>query len=157
MLVIRERGDHTVSLSMRKLIMFCLTALIIVLFFFLRGDNSIVLELRENDAITLDGPQGTFVAIPYEDIQSVALLDSFDRGECINGGTKYKNVYGTWLCEAFGEYTLMARTKVDEHIAITDKDGQTLVFNYESNEVTENLYELILNLLEQQGISVGGG
>ena len=142
------------SLKTRKMLLFCLTVLIIVLFFFLQGDNSIVLELQENNAITLDGPQGTFVSIPYEDIRSITLLDSFDRGECIDGGAKYKNVYGTWRCEKYGEYTLMARTKVDEHIAITDKSGHTLVFNYESNEVTENLYELILSLLQQQGISV---
>ena len=144
------------SLSTRKIIMFFLSVLIIALFFFLRGDNSIVLELQENNAITLDGPQGTFVSIPYEDIQSITLLESFDRGECIDGGIKYKNAFGTWCCETYGEYTLMARTKVDDHIAITDTDGHTLVFNYESNEVTKNLYELILSLLAQQGISVGG-
>ena len=142
------------SLTVRKAMFFFLAVLIVVLFFFLRGDNSIVLELQKDDAITVDGPQGTFFSVPYEDIETVTLLDSFDRGECIDGGTKYKNAYGTWRCDRYGEYIIMARTKVDTYIAITDKSGQTLVFNYESDEVTENLYELILQLLAQQGISV---
>ena len=142
------------SLTARKTMFFFLAVLIVVLFFFLRGDNSIVLELQEDDAITVDGPQGTFFSVPYEDLQSITLLDSFDRGECIDGGIKYKNAYGTWRCDAYGEYTLMIRTRVDTYIALTDKSGRTLVFNYESGEVTENLYELILSLLEQRGISV---
>ena len=145
------------SLSARKILVFFLTVLIIALFFFLRGDNNIALELQENGAITVDGPQGSFYSVRYEDIDTIALLTNFDRGECIDGGTKYKNAFGTWCCDMYGKYTLMVRTKVGTYIAITDHSGQTLVFNYESDEVTENLYELILSLLAQEGISPGNG
>ena len=135
----------------RKMILFFVTALIIILFFYMRGDYRIVLDLQKDDSITVSGPQETFFSVRYEDLETIALLDDFDRGECTDGGKKYNHSFGTWNCEIFGEYTLIAMSKVNKHIAITDKDGHTLVFNYESEEVTENLYGLILDLIEQRG------
>lgn len=135
------------SPTKRRVLVFFLSVLIVVLFFFLRGDYSITLDLKTNNAITVDGPQGMLCSIPYEDVDTVALLDTFNHGECIDGGSKQGYTYGTWRCDTYGEYTLISVTKVDKFIAVTNKSGQTLVFNFESSKVTENLYDLILSLL----------
>ena len=69
-------------------------------------------------------------------------------------GTRRGYSYGLWRCAALGEYTLIVRNKVDACIVIKDRSGRTLAFNYESGEVTENLYELLRKLLAEQGISI---
>lgn len=137
------------SAATRKAAAFLLTALVLVLFFFLRGSDRIVLDLTSGDAVTVRGPGNISRSIPYGDIASVVLLEDFDRGACVSGESKRSTTCGTWDCAMYGEYTLIAMTKVGTHIAITDAAGQTLVFNYESDEVTGNLYELILELLAQ--------
>lgn len=136
------------SLSRRKAAAFFLSVLIVALFFLLRGDYNIALDLKTNNAITVDGPQGMLCSIAYGDVDTVALLDDFDLGECIEGGSKQGYTYGTWCCDAYGEYTLISTAKVKRYIAVTDQSGHTLVFNYESGKVTENLYSLILSLLD---------
>ena len=134
-----------------------LTVIIFAGLFFLRGDNGVTIDLQTDEAVTVDGPQGSLFSVRYEEIAEMTLLDSFARGECIDGGTKRGYSYGTWSVGALEEYTLIVRDKVDSCIVITDRGGRTLVFNYESDEVTANLYELILGLWEEQGGSLRTG
>lgn len=132
-----------------------LTLLVIVLVFLLRAGNRVVLDLQTDEAITVRGPEDTVCVIPYASIRSLTLLEDFDRGECEDGGSKHKVDYGTWRCEPFGRYTLIAAADIKPCLALTDMSGQVTVFNYESAEVTENLYELIRELLAQHGYILG--
>ena len=142
------------SLAKRRIVTFLVAVLIVVLFYLMRGGYSISLELQENDSITVGGPQDITYSVCYEDIDAVELLHDFDPGECLEGGTKFGYSYGTWKSEAYGEYTFIAKSKAKVYIALNDTDSRVLVFDYEGDETTENLYQLILDLLEQRGISL---
>lgn len=141
------------SLSRMRFPLIVLTVAIFVGLFFLQGDNRVMIDVQ-GGAVTVDGPQGSYFSVRYEDIDTLELIDCLDRGECVDGGTRRGYSYGLWRSAALGEYTLIVRDKVDACIVITDRSGQTLAFNYESGEVTNNLYELILKLLAEQDISV---
>ena len=142
------------SLAKRRVYTFLIAVLIVALFYFLRGGYGIALELQENESITVGGPEGVSYSVRYEDIKSVSLLHDYDPGECIDGSTKHGYSYGIWKNGIYGEYTFIAKSKAAAYIALEDAGGNVLVFDYEGDETTEQLYELILGLLEQKGFSV---
>lgn len=122
--------------------------LVVVLVFLFRGDYSIVLSF-DNDVFTVDGPQGYVFSIPLEEIGSVTMTESFDRGNCVEGGSKHGYSFGLWE-NGIGEYHLCVMDKVERFITMRQTDGSLTVMNFESDASTENLYQLINDVLKNR-------
>lgn len=132
----------------RKVFSALAVILVVVLVLLFRGDYGIALSF-DNDVFTVDGPQGYVFSVPLEEIESVTVTESFDRGSCTEGGAKHGYSYGIWE-NAGGEYQLCVMDKVERFISIRQTDGGITVLNFESDESTENLYQLINDVLKNR-------
>lgn len=118
---------------------------VLALFSAFIGTSSATLTL-EDDALSLAASDDLSVEIAYTDIQSItleALPDSF--GTCVDGKEGRNYSYGVWQSDDWGEYILAAKTNLTQVIVIQTED-QTVVFNYESDDVTSQLYEHFLEV-----------
>lgn len=142
------KGLSAMSEGKKKILSGLAVILVVVLVLLFRGDYGIVLSF-DNDIFTVDGPQGYVFSVPLEDIESVSVMDSFDRGICTEGGTKHGYSFGIWE-NGSGEYQLCVMDKVERFISIRQTDGGITVLNFESDESTENLYQLINDVLKNR-------
>lgn len=116
-----------------------------VLVIVLGGDFSIMLQFDE-EYFTVDGPEGYVFRIPLGEIEDASLAEEFDRGQCAEGGEKRRYSYGIWE-NANGRYQLCVLDKVNRFISLRQTDGTVTVLNFESDESTENLFQLINDVL----------
>ena len=114
---------------------------------FFRGSSSMYLDF-DNDAITVSAPEGFVYGIPLENISDIELIEEFDAGTMITGNQNRKFIWGTWENDALGQYTLCVSKKIDNVILAKEANGNVLAFNYESNETTASLAEMIPALIE---------
>lgn len=136
------------SKGKKKILSSLAVILVVVLVLLFRGDYSIVLSF-DNDIFTIDGPQGYVFSVPLEEIESVTMTESFDKGTCTEGGTKHGYSFGLWE-NGSGEYQLCVTDKVERFLTVRETDGGITVLNFESDESTENLYQLINDVLENR-------
>lgn len=118
--------------------------------YWLRGDYSIV-PLFSGDQFTLDGPQGVSCSIPLDSIEQVRLLQGPISCEHLSGGTHYEVEYGECENAEFGRFTIAAVTKHTTYILIYSSDHPPLIFNQETRDATENYYQQMVALLQQEG------
>jgi len=106
------------------------------------GEESIYLKSRSDDECT----------VLYEDITSVSLVSasSLDYGTMTadgHEGKKYKS--GIYENEEFGTYSLFVSTSVDNAIILKTADT-ACVFNFESEDNTEAVYNALCKLLSEK-------
>lgn len=113
-------------------------AVILVAVFLLTGSGSVSASL-EDDALQVSAP---FVdeRVPYADVTSVELRDSFDNGRRVGGfgGTEISS--GNFQNDEFGRYTLARYNDVQSCIIVRHAGG-VLVFNLDTGEATSRVYE----------------
>lgn len=87
--------------------------------------------------------------VPYDEIESMELIETAIRGEYVDGyagrrgiGARYDA--GVWSFADFGgEYDLIIREDAAVSILVKTTDGRRVVFNFESTDSTNNLYEAL--------------
>lgn len=133
-------------------ILFCIAVIIIFLLFFRNNLNETVYVEPQADALFLSSYKGDELSISYKDITSVELTDSFDFGTMQHGTDNFRTRCGTWSNKTLGSYHLFTLNKAVDYIILTT-DTSTVVFNYESTDVTESLYTALKDLLEEKGLA----
>ena len=81
--------------------------------------------------------------LPYEDIDSIELLDSFDVGARMMGYGSPRLSMGAFQNDRFEGYTLYSYNSCESMILIFS-DGKALAFNCQTAEETAALYQSIL-------------
>ena len=116
-----------------------------------RGEETTAVTPRlgetEFTLIALDGTEHRFV---YDELDSIELhddLQSFDRGTLVRGNEAKRCVSGRYTNDAFGEYELHIMTKLNEYLIVKNADG-VMVFNIESDETTQALYDYICGQIQ---------
>lgn len=104
------------------------------------GDSGYVSASVDGQKLGVAGAYGDPVFVDLDSITGVTLVDSFDFGVCVEGGTAGKTVSGIYSCESFGQYTVHAYTSVDAYIIVSYAEG-ILVFNNGSKSSTEKIYD----------------
>lgn len=115
-----------------------ITAVILIVALSLIGSGSVTASL-ENDDLTVKAP---FVdeRVPYVEVTSVELRDTFDNGRRVNGfgGTEVSS--GSFENNEFGRYTLARYNDVESCIVVHHAGG-VLVFNLDTADSTARAYE----------------
>ena len=136
--------------SKQKNLIFIVLILVAVLFYTLSGGSvGVSLDFQE-DALILSGADLDW-NIPYAEIQSLELIQLSDMGNVVDGIEKRTLHCGLWKNEQWNEYTLCINPKLDRGIVLGMADGEIIVFNYESNQSTEELLTMFTNLLHSKG------
>ena len=134
-----------------KRILLPLFIVVVAVFFYnVFGSNTLLLSL-EGEAVTLTGPEGSSFSVPYSNIVSMELREDFEPGTAVNGGLKNRICYGLWHNEELGDYQLFISDKINVVILLHTTAGETLVFNYESEDTTRNFFDTYPAFLAEQG------
>ena len=112
---------------------------------FFSGSNSAMISFEE-DGISFQYPDDSSEYVAYDAITGIELLDKFSYGSCISGGTEKSCSYGLWENDELGEYHLCCNDKLTMAIKITTDSG-IYVMNYESDDVTQQIYSNLLQPL----------
>lgn len=132
---------------------FLCIVILIVFFLFFRNNlrESIYVEAAEN-SLVITAYTGESVTVSYDSLISVSLSADTDLGEMLSGDENLRARCGIWKNESWGKYRLYALKNVSSYIALETADG-IIVFNYESDSVTNSIYTAIQTLMEQKGLS----
>lgn len=118
---------------------------VLVLFSAFGGDSGGTVTF-EDSVLLLSHGDDLSVEIDCTELQAVSLADMPDSfGTCLDGAEGRSTAYGTWNSDEWGEYVLCVKTSLSQVIVLSNGE-ETVVFNYESDEVTSELYEYILQL-----------
>lgn len=86
--------------------------------------------------------------IAYSDVDAVELLEGPNLGDLIDGKNRPELKSGIWRNEAWGEYHLCFNPNGTSCIVVHLNNGQTYVFNCNTNEDTAQIYETLLTYIE---------
>ena len=81
---------------------------------------------------------------------SVELVDVPNLGELADGKNRPELQSGLWKNDIWGEYHLVFNPNATNCIVAHLQDGQTYVFNHNTNEATAECYREFLTHLPQQ-------
>ena len=95
-----------------------------------------------DDGFAIDFTYGNRTQIRYGDIDSVELIDEFDKGVRLVGFSSAKFSVGTFQNDKLGSYTLYAYTDA-EQILLIRVDGEVLCIGLSGDDTAE-LYERIV-------------
>lgn len=96
----------------------------------------------EGDALSVSDGDTVEVSIPFAGIRTVSLIETLERGEMVRGTSTRYITRGVWENSAYGEYTLCINERISCCLVI-QADSQTLVYNYESSETTQGIYDML--------------
>ncbi len=116
---------------------------------FFRGNSSMYLDFDDN-SITVSAPKDFVYIVPFENISDIELIEEFDSGIMVNGNKNRNFLWGIWENDTLGQYTLCAYKKINNAIIVKETNGNILVFNYESEETTASLANMIPQLIESK-------
>lgn len=126
-----------------------LLILAVVVFYTLAGGSvGISLDFRE-DALCLSASHYDW-EISYGKICTLELVQLADPGQLVEGAKRSTLCCGTWENELWGSYTLCIDPRVETCVAITMDDDSVCVLNYESNDATQQLYQMFTDLLQNK-------
>lgn len=107
------------------------------------GAGGITVELTE-DSVSVDAPMADF-SIDYSDIDTVELVDDFERGSRKSGYSDTRISSGTYNNQSLGTYKLAAYDACGSCIVIRTVSGSAFAFNQSDVSDTEKLYGDILS------------
>ncbi len=84
------------------------------------------------------------MTIPYDMVDSAALVEMPDPGEIVEGRDDMTIRFGTWINDTWGEYSVCADLATSKAIVVFLEDGRTFVFSRRSNDTTAELYDTLL-------------
>ena len=88
--------------------------------------------------------------IEYADVLSLELVENPELGSVADGKNRPELQSGLWKNDIWGEYHLVFNPNATNCIVAHLQDGQTYVFNYNTNEATAECYREFLTHLPQQ-------
>lgn len=98
----------------------------------------------EEQELSLRDRQGTTCVFPLSEIESIDLAEMDSYGVAVDGGESWQGaLYGTWHCDALGDYEAFLSAKIPVCI-ILHSGGQTIAFNVENAETTRSLGEQLI-------------
>lgn len=110
------------------------------------GSTGIKLDFGE-DVLTVSGPKQFSGSVSYDSIADLELVNLEDLGEVVSGDENSSYCWGTWTNSAWERYTLCVSKAADTAICVTTAAGERLVFNYQNDETTAQIYEMFTQLL----------
>lgn len=121
------------------LILLCLFAVGTVLT--LSGRQGAVTAQVDEEKLGVVGSCGEPVFVPLADIHGIALIDALDAGTAVDAEESGNTMCGLYENEAYGQYELRIYTKGGPYVAVTYRDGQTLVFCLSTGRQTQKVYD----------------
>lgn len=107
------------------------------------GGSSASVEFGQT-SMTLHGPQEFSITLDYQQIESLEVVTlPKDLGTVISGGDAFLTSWGERENELWGEYTLFISKKIENAVLITTIGGNTIVYNYESEDACEEMITMI--------------
>lgn len=107
--------------------------------------DSVKFVIEEN-VLCINGPDEFSYSVPMEQVRKYELVKDLDYAVV---GEKEKGVVcGTYSNEELGEHVQCLYTAIPVCIAVHSPDG-VILFNVESEETTERLYQALLEYSEQ--------
>ena len=110
-------------------------------------DRSTISIDFEDNALLLGAPNDFSLSIAYDQIETLELSEQPDSGSAISGDENRKCRWGEWENDTWGKYTQCTLKKVDPIILLTTSDGEIVVFNYESEDATTSMHQMLSDLL----------
>ena len=80
------------------------------------------------------------LTVGYDEVDSVELVEDFDRGTRVYGFGSSKLLMGTFKSDTYGKYTLYAYTKCDYGVVVRSGE-KTLIITGKDKVETEKIYE----------------
>lgn len=103
----------------------------------------------ESDGLSFETDSGYAAQLKWDDIKSLEIREKFSYGTLVEGVDGKKEKSGIWSSEEFGEYELFSNAKLECCIICQRESGPVIVFNFESEESTQSLYEAIVKELNK--------
>lgn len=105
-----------------------------------RGKTTASVDINP-ESITLSGPDGYSYTVEYAQIKpgSVKLLgeEELDApGSAVSGDENRRYRWGQWENDSWGTYHICILRKIDAAILFETADGNTVIFNVESEDTT---------------------
>lgn len=114
------------------------------------GGSSATVEFGQS-SMTLRGPQEFSLTLDYLQIESLEVVTlPKDLGTVVSGGDAFLTSWGERENELWGNYTLFISKKIENAVLITTTDGDTIVYNYESEEACDEMINMITAMKERQ-------
>lgn len=131
-----------------NLLVFILLIVIGVVISTFQANNSV--KLAFGDDMMAISSRDYNMNIEYADVKSLELVDVPNLGELADGKNRPELQSGLWKNAIWGEYHLVFNPNATNCIVAHLQDGQTYVFNYNTNEATAECYREFLTHLPQQ-------
>jgi len=125
-----------------NLLVFILLIIVGIVISTFQANNSV--KLAFGDDIMAISSKDYNINIEYADVESLELVDNPDLCEVVDGKNRPELQSGVWKNEAWGEYHLCFNPSATNCIVVHLTDGQTFVFNYNTNEATAEAYQEFL-------------
>ncbi len=132
---------------------FLVTVVIIAAYFLfssLRGGTGTNIQF-DADTIKLSAPERFTCSIPYKDIIEVKLVESWSEIKWVTLGRENRRY--VWDFVRYGDNktgVLCLTKKIDNAILITDTDGTQVLFNYENEDTTQRIFDMLPDLINAQ-------
>lgn len=107
----------------------------------LSGQYGSVTAQVDEEKLGVLGSSEDAVFVFLDDITQVQLVDELTIGTAVDAEETKNTMCGQYENEAYGTYTLLIYTKERPCIVVTYGDGETLVFNQQTERQTKNIYE----------------
>ena len=131
-----------------NLLVFILLIVVGIVISTFQTNNSVKMAFG-NDTIAISSKDYN-MNIKYADVLSLELVEDPDLGSVADGKNRPELQSGLWKNDIWGEYHLVFTPNATNCIVAHLQDGQTYVFNYNTNEATAECYREFLTHLPQQ-------
>lgn len=121
-------------------ILLALLVIAVALVFYTVNPPDSVYFHMEDDVIYVEGPEEFQYSIPVRDVEKFVLVED---SVYANGQKTGRVVCGRYANDSWGEHIQCAHTKIPVCIAVIGQ-GETILFNVESEETTRSLYKALL-------------
>ena len=136
--------------SLKTLLTLVLVAVVFSVISGAVGGFSVGIDFGE-DALTLRAPKNYTVAVKYDEFQSLELIEQAQTDSTVlSGGQNRRYAWGERENDALGTYSLCIARKIDPAILITTTDGRKILFNYESEDTTLAILDMLPDLLVER-------
>jgi len=116
-------------------------ALIVVIAVLTMCESSTAIKLAYSDELMAISSKDYRINIQYTDVESLELVEAPDLGKVVDGKNRPELKSGVWENQVWGNYHLCFNPNATNCIVVHLKDGQTYVFNYNTNEATAETYQ----------------
>lgn len=128
-----------------------ITLAILAGFYLLLGRGSAAPSLLIGEtAVEITGGKAAdySVTVPYAEIRGILLLEEWEEGTLLAGGSEQNLHWGSWQNQAYGAYTLCIDPSIHRYL-LFQTDAGAVVFNVESASATAEAYKAFTELLGQ--------